>query len=529
MNSGRRYVLMLVLLMGVAACDSLPSPLPVETPSVTASPMPTELVVATSTPTTSHTLTPTSTRGPVLIPPPTRTPTPSSTPTPTSTPVPTIVPPIQLASADALPPIPRDLLFINAMGLMRWNHQTRQIEPVITASETYSVPTTFSISADGRRLALARRTRARFYNDQIALLDLRTGQLAPLAQFEASETGYGTTELFQMAISPDGNWVGYIRRGTFPVSSNRVDEQTEPIFTQDQDKIPPAGVLYVMRADMPDRRFELGYCAAERLVGFGSFGCQGFIWGADSRSIAWSDGRGLWAAELGRASASQVVPSVGAREIGAWQLHAWSPQGRYVLGRIAQRETAALAVVDTHPQFMATFTDTVPSIQAGMAAAWLQDGRLFLVRPGDRRSGAKPAGEIWSVTTGRNAYLGTEVQLTRLAYFPIDVDPANVPVAPAQLTDGRLVFALLNASATNYVERGLYVVNPTELKPHKFNGLPPAYDNIPQAKIFWSPDGAGAIVQGPLGAVLYAPSDGSALYDLTTVVGSNACCFTWIK
>jgi hypothetical protein len=66
--------------------------------------------------------------------------------------------------------------------------------------------------------------------------------------------------------------------------------------------------------------------------------------------------------------------------------------------------------------------------------------------------------------------------------------------------------------------------------PRKVNGLPPVVRDYYSVEVAWSPDGSGAVFKdGMAQTLLYAPADGSALYDLRPIIGEVACCFTWVN
>jgi hypothetical protein len=154
----------------------------------------------------------------------------------------------------------------------------------------------------------------------------------------------------------------------------------------------------------------------------------------------------------------------------------------------------------------------------------MQDGRLFVIRPGAEPNNVVPSGEIWRVNP-------QDAALIRDLVFPIKgIEPGNLPQGPAQLADGRLAFAFTNTSATDYRGRGLYFVSLNDRLLQRVNGLPPTAEGPSfNVRITWSPDGAGALVQdGNSGTLLYVPTDGSPLYDLRPVVG-EAFGFTWLQ
>jgi len=159
--------------------------------------------------------------------------------------------------------------------------------------------------------------------------------------------------------------------------------------------------------------------------------------------------------------------------------------------------------------------------------AWMEDGRLFIVRNvlvADLRHSSQ-AGEIWHVGPDRDALVLDQS-------FLIADDTEYVEAAaigePVQLPDGSIVMSVLSDSRTAFEQRGLYAYTPGEAGVRKLNGLPPI---VPYwaIEIAWSPDGSGALVYFPEPATtLYAPSDGSASYDLSGALGGEVCCFTWL-
>ena len=190
-------------------------------------------------------------------------------------------------------------------------------------------------------------------------------------------------------------------------------------------------------------------------------------------------------------------------------------------------------MIDTQTSKVSEVPDTLDYPRPGPQVAWMQDGRLFTIRPSSVPSRTLPSGEIWRVDSTHG------LMLSRDAAFSITVGLENFPIAPTQLADGRLAFALLNADAINNAERGLYFVEVGNLVSHKVNGLPPTgkaaeYANdadrfIFNADVIWSPDGAGAIFDDRYrNVLLYVPTNGRPLYDLRPILG-GACCFTWTK
>lgn len=158
---------------------------------------------------------------------------------------------------------------------------------------------------------------------------------------------------------------------------------------------------------------------------------------------------------------------------------------------------------------------------------WMRDERLFVIRrvTGSGLDNYSLSGEVWHIDSTNSDSLVRDETIS----IPVSADDFPIFTSPVQLDDGRLAFAVLNSSNANYQTRGLYTFTPGDTMPHKANGLPPVSDYY-YSDVSWSRDGGGAVVQGQQGgSLLYAPADGSALYDLRPVLGNNVCCFTWLK
>lgn len=526
-----------VLLM--AGCDRAPRPaatptaltsallvpastLPPYPPPATATPLsyprPTSVPVPASPPATSL---------------PTSTPLPTRTPWPAPTPIalPTIVPPIQPATADHLPRVTHDLLFLGQGTLMRWNHATGQIETLVGPEEVSRAPsvrkvafaggppspsgtvTSFSVSADGRKVALGRVKDAASY--ELAVLDTDTHQIRSLAE---------VTGLLGMSISPDGRWVAYVEQGSRPTATGTAG-LAAPRARPRVGGGSRYGMIYAVATDAPNQRIEVGFCAEERMQET-MHGCKGFLWSPNSQMIVWSDGRGVWLAELGGAGARKLASNtiVMPREEGGFYYpQAWSPAGHYLLLIIGYWEGSSYGVLDTQASRVGKLPNTFWYVGPSPHAIWMNDGRLLITRPAQYGGNRPPSIEIRHIDPTHEALSVSD------EWVPIPVGWGDVPIAPMQLENGSLAFGLVNTSNTDYQARGLYAVGLNDRVPHKLNGLPPA-GTVFSMEIVWAPDGSGAIVQDQaMGWLLYVPADDRVLYDLHPALGDWTCCFTWIK
>jgi len=463
-------------------------------------------------------------------------------------------------TADHLPPLTRDLLFVDSSKLMRWNHATSQIE-ILVGPETFGnfqairniafasigpgpvlgSVLSFSVSEDGKKIAVVVADTAPDKYD-LMLFDLPTRHLAFV--YQGASQGFG---LLDMVISPDGQWLAYIPQDVIttdtPVPTGtphpmNLSQSLRPIREPDQvgwvarplsGGGPRSGVIYAVRIDAPDERIEVGHCGEVRSLEF-EWGCGGrgrLLWSPDNHRLVWNDAHGIWSAELGQQPQLLVSNSSGRngnRAFSAWSV---SPSGRYLLTWINYYEGGSQAIVDIQTRQVIDVPDTFEYPELVARVTWMRDERLFVIRR-VTESGLDNYslfGEVWHPDSANGG------SLVRDETFPIPVSAGDFPffTTPVQLDDGRLAFAVLNASNANYQTRGLYTFTPDDTMPHKANGLPPVSDYY-YSDVFWSPDGSGAVVQGQQGgSLLYAPADGSALYDLRPVLGDNVCCFAWLK
>ena len=127
---------------------------------------------------------------------------------------------------------------------------------------------------------------------------------------------------------------------------------------------------------------------------------------------------------------------------------------------------------------------------------WLHDGRLLTLQPADSFTTQMPSATLWRVNDAGNPLLSLESTLT------LAVGAKNWPMAPAFLDDRHIVMALLNSSASNHAERGLYTLDLTDGSLRKLTGVPPAMTDSgylelnPAVRVWWSPDRKEALISG---------------------------------
>ena len=445
----------------------------------------------------------------------------------------TPAPAVEVVNLDQLPSIPHDLLFLdqeNLMSwnhtgletdlgsLMRWNHKSGQLEALS------SNVTCYWVSTDRRKAILEIAKGGDIY--EMSLWDLASGRQTSLVET--------ASRVIDLAISPDGKWAAYIQSETLPdewyCKPDLVNFDMYPLMHGGSF----SGTIYALRlgaseANTPGPPVKVGYCGRRQAPGL----CNHVLWSPDSRSFLWSDIEGVWSFELDPWQARLIIPQTqnqpdfsDNRIYFPWQ---WSPSGRYILTALIIYEGLSQVVLDTQTGQVAEVPGAFGYTYPGSKPAWMADGRLFTIRPpfpSDYPDASSPAIEIWRVDPQQPGMLSLE------SSFLLDLAWDQVPTGDkAQLEDGRLAFAILSRESGDNPVRGLYFADPVSLVPRKANALPPPLSEFFyfETGILWSPDGQGAILQdwSDYPRLLYAPTNGSAVYDLSLVI--QGCCFTWLR
>lgn len=530
-RAGRGWARLMVaagLGLGLAACGRGPTPAtPTPTPGHTAAPVlaaTTELVapppattLAPYPPPPTATLEPYPNGTARYTSTPTFTPYPTPLPTDTTTPEPTamVVPPVQTVTADTLPVLARDVLFPDRGQLMRWHGATGQIEtllaPTLAPDSALSGEVRqFALSPDGQTVAIE-RTGALTDTFVVDLFRLDTRQLMPVHAGAPAERG-----LLAQAFSPDGLWLAYIIRAA-PAEGAASYSQT--------------GTIYLVSTAGPNQPITIGPCSGVATDDYTSECLRGgrLVWSPDSSTLAWNDSAGVWLAPPGAAPTLLLanLPAGAVRgEVAYYTPQSWSPTGRYLLLRVGHYEGSHLAVLDIESGVVSRVPNSDEYPWPVARATWTLDDRLFVVRSlqATEDTPYALAGEVWRIDPAAAALVLDQL-------FPIVEAAAGNPAAvgPAVLPNGQLVWGVVSASREGYATRGLYRFVPGDIGSQKLTGLPVSSAGW-TVEIAWLPDGSAALVHfGESRTTLYAPTDGSALYDLTSALGEGVCCFAWLN
>ncbi len=197
-----------------------------------------------------------------------------------------------------------------------------------------------------------------------------------------------------------------------------------------------------------------------------------------------------------------------------------------MLASVLYSEGRSHAVIEAASGRIIPIPESYEYLMPVVRPTWMSDGRVFLLRQSEALGLSRTyiVAEILSL----DVQSGT---LTLDATYPIGTSQGSegyfYAAQPVQLANGQLAFGLPRDELKSHMVPGLYLYTDGDGSLRKVSGLPPT--NSLEAHTHWAPDASGVFVQlGQFGQVLYAPGDGSALYDLTGALGEYVCCFTWL-
>ncbi len=475
-----RIIFVLTGLMLVACQPSEPV-LVTRVEMTTAVPSPT----STATPIPIiETLSPTSLPTRVYTP----TPIPTITAVPTDTPIP-ILPPILPAKPDQLPLISFDLLFMDGDTLKLWAHESGQIATLLAGPLRLQ----YSLDAEGKTILVARELTADPATAELVLIERATGQsrvlLGPI------------TGLADFALSPDGQSVVYT-----------VQDEDQPtgsvhFLTSDGATQTIATCQWLYIKDHPDWVYTY------------DTGCGDISWAPDNQTFLWNDIDGVWAGGLQTPPrlliANEWFDDDPPRTY--YPTQDWSPNGRYLLIQARRGGGITLRILDTNTEAVIEVPYFLSTIDPEAYWLWTQDNRLFVMRPHRRDETPDNFAEIWRVA---------ETELIQEDALAIPRLASEVPAPPAQLDDSRFAFVLTDINQDSGQARGLYFLDDLDTSPQKVNSLPPARFIY---SLVWLPDGQAAIYHYFEGnQILFVPTDGSPLIDLTEVMGKEMSNLAWL-
>lgn len=451
--------------------------------------------------------------------------------TPRVSPTPFIYPFFQTPPPDHLPEISENLLFVSSQNtLKRWNHLTGQVEVLIGPDAEFQENSAFNVidyspSLHSSLIAAWVLPADSPKTSQVTLLDLSTQQQFTVAQIPLPWP-------VKIALSPDGKWLAYIRPD-YPL--NPQGWSTPGYLSSFRSPLPGGsytGKVWIIPTRQPEQAREIGSCTSERFNPNIVIDCRGILWSPDSQALAWSDGRGLWIFRHGETPRLLVENGYhpGGNGMGDFYVQiSWSPSGDHLLVRSGHYEGSDRFFVDVASSVKAAIPGSHEYIMDPAQIIWLEDDRLFIVRPAERRNIlAQPElpvrSEIWyydPLTASVIKEMGLDVSFPETAEPP----PYAYPYAPAQISAHQFAWAMLNNDPKDTLIRGIYVFDLDRQEISRRVDLPPISQQS-ASMLEWASDGSTAILSMKDHLILIDISN-SRLYELLPILEA-ATNFTWM-
>ncbi|MCU0487437.1 MAG: hypothetical protein MUE67_00635 [Anaerolineales bacterium] len=413
---------------------------------------------------------------------------PDSTATPTMTP--TTIPATQAPLASS------DLLFLEDGRLMRWDHVTNYRIPLAEGVVEYS------LSQNGRRVALLRTTKVAANGNELFnldLLDLKNKQVTNLLK--------SIPRIFQLRASPDGQMIAY-------------------------QAINKTVNIAAIAINNPQEEKSIGECRQAELQP-----CSSITWSVDGYALAWEDNDGIWLSKLGQSNpqllASHQIEvtdpkgSVSSITVSFGDLR-WSPKGRFILTRIQTLSGVEWsAILDTRQGRWKEVPETFgSSSEKGTNTAWMPGGEVLVVNTPLQEPNVAIAIRVW------------EIMPTGQEFFVLDRNYKIPPDHPALVTNDALLSTAQLAGWAAAISEELLsfsiAPNGNTKQLHLFwfelesdNLTYQVYSAENFHSILWSPDGNGALIIQTSGLVEFVQRSQPGLLTLFEPEKGLQALFSW--
>ena len=450
----------------------------------------------------------------------------SPMPTPSNNAKPTLV--IQQPNLSAT----HDLLFINEHGLLRWRHQTNNLETIVSTLVSGTNPITaswneldYALSADQSKLLIAHGQGViqQWQKNTLLLYDTHQATLTTLLTT--------THQIAAIAISPDQQWAAYMVSDVQPPPRRQSWWQTLlGTYHCYCGEGPSIGTIYAMHLQPPSPPQKLRVCGP---AADGSGECKGLLgWLFNHQQLLWQDGDGYWAAELEQNHIGLLVKA-GQPAIAMNPTRDRLNLNRYLISSIYRYPEVGYGVLDTATWHVLELPHQAGQTPTNAPLLWLADNRLLWAKPAAGDSSQRPTIELWTVAANRSNFL------TLQQVLQIPGNTSIYPVSVAQLADGRIILAIANADGNSGGRSGLYWLDLEKGLLHKLNNFPKRTSaEIAESagyfgQIKWSPGGARAIylrahAKTSNVSAFYIPADGSPSIPVNARLGNAPEQVTWL-
>jgi hypothetical protein len=423
-----------------------------------------------------------------------------------------------------LPAITHDLLFVADESLKRWNHESGQIEVLLetgvisnTISFEFGRPwpgesfRSFRVSQNGQAAVAMKLIAETPPTYDLVWFDLSTGDSRTLA--------YQVVYLLDFEIAPDGNDIVYI-----------VGDASAELW---HSGWPKNGTIYVQNVESEQQARSIGYCSSITADNQeGKYGCDGLIWSPDGDAILWGDVQGIWERNLLTFELRLLLPN-DFSDTGEWvrlKFYSpidWSPSGRYLRLLVRHYEGSSQAIFDRQSGRVIPIPNTFFYTEIEQSGyCWLENDQFLSVETSGEREEPITRVIIYS-------FPPDELALKVEASIVLPAAPATYAVAPQQLENGSLVYAVVSYAPNNPLTDGLFWLADLTSTPQKMNHLP-VFLSL-KGEINWAPDGSGAVVGYFDGRshepdFIYVPANESTAYHIQPMLGDYVSfySFTWV-
>lgn len=433
--------------------------------------------------------------------------------------------PIQPVIQGQLPAITHDLLFVADESLKRWNHESGEIEILL---ESGAISNTVSFEFGQPYPGKGHRTIRVSQDEQAAvamkLID-ETPPIYDLVWFDLS-TGDSRTlanqvvYLLNFEIAPDGNKIVYI-----------VGDASAELWNSGW---PKNGTIYVQSVEREQPAQSIGYCSSINADNQEhKYGCDGLIWSPDGEAILWGDAQGLWERNLLTFELRLLLPNDLSHTVeweGRFKIYSpidWSPGGRYLRLLVRHYEGSSQAIFDRQSGRVIPIPNTFFYTEIEQTGyCWLENDQFLSVETQGERE--KPITKV-TIRSISPDELALEVE----ASIMLPSAPFTYVVAPRQLGNGSLVYAVVSYTFDNPPTDGLFWLADLTDTPQKMNHLP-VFLSL-EAEVNWVPDGSGAIVGHFDGSsyepdFVYVPANEPTAYAIQPLLGESVSFYslTWL-
>lgn len=409
-----------------------------------------------------------------------------------------------------------DLLFLSNGSLMRWDSGNGLMETIIQVQQYDDDAVALIDQAVSPGSILRYSGDRRFMN--IALLrskgvSANGVELFDLALLDVNEAGViilieELPRIYQLSISPDGRWIAY-----------SLDEYS--------------GQIYALRTSGVGEPVEIGHYEIDEEWEYGPI-----RWSPDSRSIIWSDSRGLWLSYPDDPEPLQVLSDIleirdfegdNANIRVMYTILNWSPMGRYILATVKPYQSTVKwqAIIDTRRGHIAEVPGSYEFQNPAAKAKWGLNGDLFVANGNNTEENEIPSLQIFKVVPTRDDMIILEEEFLfrpeQLAEATGRAEYQNHLYIdlPTQINEWEQSFILRTTD-----NRSL----PTLFKYDKKSSTMTAIMEIPSDayNIEWSDDGQSAILLGQHGSILIFLAEASQIIDIGAAWELDPCCVNWL-